>query len=65
MTVTDEGNHNADWNTVWDAKTGRFDGGWTVEMAIPFKSLRYAAGGPQVWGINLRRAIRWKNEDAI
>ena len=26
------------------AKTGRFDGGWTVEMAIPFKSLRYRSG---------------------
>ena len=26
------------------SKTGRFDGGWTVEMAIPFKSLRYRSG---------------------
>ena len=38
--------------------TGRFDGGWTVEMAIPFKSLRYKPGRDQVWGINLRRGIR-------
>jgi hypothetical protein len=33
--VTDEGNLNIDWNPVWDVRTGRFDGGWTVEMAIP------------------------------
>ena len=60
--VTDEGNLNPDWNPVWDVRTGRFDGGWTVEMAIPFKSLRYRAGEDQVWGINSRRVIRRKNE---
>jgi hypothetical protein len=60
--VTDEGNLNPDWNPVWDVRTGRFDGGWTVEMAIPFKSLRYTAGRDQVWGINIRRVIRRKNE---
>ena len=38
--VTDEGNLNPDWNPVWDVRTGPFEGGWTVEMAIPFKSLR-------------------------
>jgi hypothetical protein len=31
---------------------------------IPFRSLRYRAPGPQVWGINIRRTIRWKNEYA-
>ena len=60
--VTDEGNLNVDWNPVWDVRTGRFEGGWTVEMAIPFKSLRYTSGSAQVWGINIRRVIRRKNE---
>ena len=59
---TNEGNPNSDWNPVWDVRTGRFDGGWTVEMEIPFKSLRYRSGTPQLWGIQLRRAIRRKNE---
>ena len=31
-------------------------------MAIPFKSLRYISGIDQVWGINIRRVIRRKNE---
>ncbi len=39
-----------------------FDGGWTIEMAIPFKSLRYQPGTDQMWGVNLRRVVRWKNE---
>jgi hypothetical protein len=60
--VTDEGPPNADWNTVWDVRTADFDGGWTIEMVIPFKSLRYQPGTDQVWGINLRRVVRWKNE---
>jgi hypothetical protein len=60
--VVDEGGSNTDWNPVWESKTGRFDGGWTVEMAIPFKSLRYRAGTNQAWGIQLRRAVRRKNE---
>jgi hypothetical protein len=60
--VVDEGGSNTDWNPVWTSKTGRFDGGWTVEMAIPLKSIRYRAGSNQVWGIQLRRSVRRKNE---
>jgi hypothetical protein len=60
--VVDEGGSNTDWNPVWETKTGRFDGGWTIEMAIPFKSLRYRSGPNQVWGIQMRRSIRRKNE---
>jgi hypothetical protein len=60
--VTDEGPPNTDWNTVWTVRTADFEGGWSIEMAIPFKSLRYAPGRDQTWGINLRRVVRWKNE---
>ena len=47
---------------MWDVRSGRFDGGWSVEMEIPFNSLRYRPGPAQVWGIQLRRAVRRKNE---
>ncbi len=60
--VTDEGDTNSDWNTVWHVKSARFPEGWTVEMAIPFKSLRYRQGDTQIWGINFRRIVKWKNE---
>jgi hypothetical protein len=62
FTTTDEGNPNTDWNPVWDARTGRFEGGWSVEMVIPFKTLRYRSGADEVWGIQFRRLIRRKNE---
>ena len=62
LTESDEGNANTDWNPVWDVRTARFDGGWTIEIAIPFKSIRYVSGMEQTWGIQMRRAIRRKNE---
>lgn len=62
FSVVDEGSVNIDWNPVWDVRTDRFEGGWTIEMAIPFKSLRYRSGEDEVWGIQLRRTIRHKNE---
>ena len=62
--ITDEGNPNPDWNPVWDVRTGRFDGGWTVEMEVPFKSLRFRPGADQVWGIQLGRDIRSNYEEA-
>ncbi|MBM3819596.1 MAG: carbohydrate binding family 9 domain-containing protein [Acidimicrobiia bacterium] len=53
---------SGDWNTIWDVEVGRFEGGWTVEAAIPFKSLRYRPGDAQTWGFNAFRTNRWKNE---
>ena len=63
--VTDERLYNGDWNPIWDVAVGEFDGGWTVETSIPFKSLRYRPGEDQVWGINVRRVNVWKNEHSF
>jgi hypothetical protein len=57
--------YNGDWNPIWDHAVGTFDGGWTVEMALPFRSFRYSAGREQVWGINVLRTVRWKNELSV
>ncbi|MDO8793838.1 MAG: DUF5916 domain-containing protein [Vicinamibacterales bacterium] len=54
--------YNGDWNPLWDARAGTFDGGWTAEIVMPFSSLRYPRGRDQEWGINLQRTIRTKNE---
>src|SRR5688500_14466732 len=60
--VINEKQFNPDWNPVWDLKTGRFEGGWTVEGALPFKSMRYQPGTTQTWGFNAMRVKRSKNE---
>ncbi|TVQ11857.1 MAG: hypothetical protein EA364_09575 [Balneolaceae bacterium] len=35
------GSFNSSWNTYWDAETVVTGEGWTVEMRIPFSSLRF------------------------
>ena len=60
--VTNERAWNGDWNPVWSARVGRYDGGWSFEMAIPFRSLRYRPGRAQTWGINLERFVVRNNE---
>jgi hypothetical protein len=47
---------NFDWDGIWDA-SARIDGeGWTAELAIPFKTLRFK---PELatWGLNVQRVI--------
>ena len=63
--ITDERLYNGDWNPIWDVEVGQFEGGWTVEAAIPFKSLRYRRGPIQVWGFNARRVNARKNEHSF
>jgi hypothetical protein len=60
--ITNERQYAGDWNPIWDFSVGRFEGGWTVEVALPFKSIRYRAGSTQIWGFNALRTNRWKNE---
>ena len=60
--VQDERSNNNDWNTIWSVKSRILDDGWSMEFAIPYSSLRFRQAGPQLWGFNLRRVIRWKNE---
>ena len=63
--ITDERLYNGDWNPIWEVEVGRFEGGWTVEAAVPFKSLRYQADPVQTWGFNARRVNAWKNEHSF
>ena len=60
--TSNEGMTNFDWNPIWQVEVHQFDGGGSVETAMPFKSLRYRPGSSQIWGFNLRRRNRWKNE---
>jgi hypothetical protein len=39
----------------WDSATRITETGWTLEMRIPFSSIRYRTGDPQVWHIMLYR----------
>ena len=60
--LSNEGSPNRDWNPIQETRTALFDGGWSIEIAIPFKSLRYRPGREQTWGIQLRRSVLRRNE---
>ncbi len=62
--ITDEGAEvNVDWRAVWEVAATRGPDGWSVEFAIPFRTLRYPDnGGGEPWGFNVYRTIRRKNE---
>ncbi len=48
---------NTDWDGVWRARTARSDSGWSVEIEIPWSSLRYVRDG-RPWGVNFARFAR-------
>jgi len=53
---------NINWDASWSVKAQITGIGWSAEMRIPFKSLRYGKGENQTWGINFQRNIRRNNE---
>lgn len=53
---------NQSWDAVWEVRTRRLADGWTAELRIPFRALRFDKSGANAWGINFSRHIRRKNE---
>ena len=46
-----------DWDGIWDAAVVRSEDGWTAEIAIPLKTLRFRPD-QTVWGFNVERQIK-------
>ena len=60
---TDGQNEDFSPDIVMESKGIVTSDGWTVEVAIPFKSLRYVAGKDKLWGAHFwRRIKRFNNE---
>ncbi len=54
--------YNPAWDGVWSCKAKITEEGWFIEMAIPWKTLRFAEASSSPWGFNCARMIRRKNE---
>lgn len=50
------------WDAVWNSKTAFTKDGWTVEMRIPYISLRFSKEEVQTWGIQFGRFLRRNSE---
>ena len=51
------------WDTFFNSDARIDEQGYIVEMSIPFKSLRFPNTPSQVWGLQIMRQIRRKNEE--
>ena len=58
------GGFNLNWDGIWQVDARVSEVGWSAEIAIPFRTLRYPAGESQTWGMNFQRNIRSRNEQA-
>ncbi len=54
--------NDSNWDGVWSVRTQVRDDGWSLEMALPFKTLRFPDSDVQEWGLNLMRVVRHKFE---
>lgn len=55
------------WDALFETGARIVEDGYTAEIAIPFKSLRYPqldADTPHQWGLQIARAIRGKDQEA-
>lgn len=50
-----------DWDGIWNAHTHITEDGWTAEIMIPFKTLRFKPN-QAVWGLNVERVNKRYNE---
>jgi hypothetical protein len=53
--INDDGRSiDVNWDTEWITNSVMHDWGWSIEMAVPFKSLRFKPGST-TWGVNFGR----------
>lgn len=62
FTLNPRGVQKNSFDTIWKSGAVIRSDGWSAEMAIPFKSLRFSPAEAQVWGVNFERFIHRLNE---
>ncbi len=63
--ITEEGRDvNVSWDEKWEVETSIDEEGWSAEIRIPFKSIRFSSssGEEMTFGVDFERIIRRKNE---
>jgi len=54
--IVDHETVSPDWDGIWEAAVGVDADGWTLEVAIPGPTLRFAPG-TAAWGFNVERSV--------
>ncbi len=53
--TSDASGEDSSYDLFWDSATRVTERGWTLEIRVPFSSLRYDKADPQTWGILIYR----------
>jgi hypothetical protein len=53
------------WDGIWTSEAKITDTGWTATVGIPFSTLNFTQSQDVVWGLNLKRFVRRKNEEVL
>lgn len=51
-----------DWDEIWDGSAAMLRDGWSAELRIPLRTLRFDAQGDQTWGFTVQRTIARRHE---
>src|SRR5262249_27476322 len=54
--------YSAAWDENWDARVARSDRGWSAEVRIPLRILRFHRAPVQSWGLQVRRYVSARQE---
>ena len=52
------------WDGIWDVAVRKESWGWSAEFRIPFSQLRFPKSDRYVWGIEIYRGIKRRNEES-
>src|SRR6267378_5876065 len=59
------GDFDRGWDGVWASEARITADGWTATVEIPFTTLNFTRSMNVIWGLNLKRFIRRKNEEGL
>lgn len=63
-TFSNDTQTDSDWDGVWDVGTQIDSEGWSAEFRIPYSQLRFPKRDHYVWGVEIYRRIKRRNEDS-
>ena len=58
----DDASYSGDWDENWEAATSIGPAGWSAEIRIPFRILRFQAADVQRWGFEVERYSESRHE---
>ncbi|MFA7229588.1 MAG: DUF5916 domain-containing protein [Melioribacteraceae bacterium] len=56
---------NEAWNGIWEVECKILNNGWSAEFRFPFSTFKFYNQEKQIWGFNIERGIRRKNETVL